>query len=184
MNNNIQRCQWIEGKPDFYVKYHDEVWGKPEHDDRQLFRWLTLEIFHIGLSWQLILSKQAEFDQAFDNFEINKIAQYDEEKINSLLNNTKIVRHRKKIEATINNARAFMTIQSEWGSFDHFIWHFTNNLPVIRREEARNTSSSLSDLVTKTLKTYGFKFIGTVTIYSYLQAVGIINDHDSDCHFR
>lgn len=183
--NNITRCDWIQGKPDYYRHYHDEVWGKPEHNDQQLFRWLSLELFHIGLSWQLVLSKMDGFDQAFDFFDYHKIANYDESKIQSLMENPKIIRHQQKIRATVNNAQAFIKIQAEFGSFDQYIWAFTEGKTVLRADgQPMLTQSALSDAVTKDLKKRGFKFLGSVTIYSYLQAIGMINDHDIYCDFR
>ncbi|MBK0347184.1 DNA-3-methyladenine glycosylase I [Aerococcaceae bacterium zg-ZJ1578] len=178
------RCQWIEGKPDYYVDYHDNIWGKPEHDDTALFRWLILEMFHIGLSWQLVLSKQEQFDSAFDNFDYLKIATYDEQKIEALLDDKGIIRHRGKIQATITNAQAFMKIQAQYGSFDAFIWSFTAGKTIIKQQDSHQTKSELSDYVTKALKKNGFKFLGSVTVYSYLQAIGIVNDHDINCQFR
>ncbi len=180
----VNRCEWISGKPDYYVKYHDEIWGKPEYDDQQLFKWLSLEIFHIGLSWQLVLSKQNAFEKAFDQFEIKAVANYDEEKINELMENEGIIRYRRKIEATINNAQKYLEVQKEFGHFSDYIWSFTNHQQVINENNIRQDKSELSDQVTADLKKRGFKFIGSVTIYSYLQAVGIINDHDLDCDFR
>lgn len=178
------RCDWIEGKPDYYVKYHDEVWGKPEYEDQELYKWLSLEIFHIGLSWQLVLSKYDHFLKAFDDFDYEKVAGYDEDKIKELMDNEKIIRYRRKIKATINNAQQFMKVQEEFGSFSEYIWSFTNHKQIIRDSKEHLTDSSLSDAVTKDLKQRGFKFLGSVTIYSYLQAIGIINDHDKDCEFR
>ncbi|WP_124057806.1 DNA-3-methyladenine glycosylase I [Vaginisenegalia massiliensis] len=181
----VNRCTWIEGKPDYYVAYHDAVWGKPEHDDQALFRWLILETFHVGLSWQLVLSKQDAFDQAFANFDYQQIAKYDEADIERLLNNPGIIRHRGKIQAAIANAQAFMRVQVEFGSFDSYIWHFTQGEPIVRQsDQPTATSSPLSDQVTKDMKRRGFKFIGTVTIYSYLQAIGVINDHEASCSFK
>lgn len=180
----MRRCQWVENKPDFYIDYHDRIWGRPEHNDLALFEWLVLESFHVGLSWQLILSKRENFQAAFDAFDYKKIAGYDEEKIESLLQDSGIVRHEGKIRATITNAQAFLTIQAEHGSFGHFIWSFTEGKTIINQTGQHRTSSLLSDQVTKRLKEYGFKFIGSVTIYSYLQAVGIINDHELECDFK
>ncbi|MGF3077039.1 DNA-3-methyladenine glycosylase I [Facklamia sp. P12955] len=182
----MQRCQWVANKPDYYIQYHDKIWGKPEHDDLLLFKWLVLETFHIGLSWQLILSKEQAFEQAFDQFDYRKIANYQEDKVEALLKNEKIIRHRGKIEATITNAQAFIKIQQDFGSFDNYIWHFTNGQLVLRPKSQKEpkTASKLSDEVARSLKNYGLKFVGSVTIYSYLQAIGVINDHDADCTFR
>jgi len=182
--NNVKRCDWIAGKPDYYVKYHDEVWGKPEYNDQALFKWLNLEIFHIGLSWQLVLSKYDAFLEAFDDFDYEKVALYDEKKIEELMENEKIIRYRRKIEATINNAKQFMKVQEDFGSFSKYIWSFTNYKQIARDTEERQTKSNLSDQVTKDLKKRGFNFVGSVTIYSYLQAIGVINDHDKTCDFR
>lgn len=184
VESHIKRCKWIHGKPDYYVKYHDEVWGKPVYEEQELFKWLSLEIFHIGLSWQLVLSKYADFMEAFDHFDYKKVALYDEDKIEKLMDNEKIIRYRKKIEATINNAKQFMKLQEEFGSFSDFIWNFTENQQVIAQMNQGLTKSPLSDKVTAELKKRGFKFIGSVTIHSYLQAIGIINDHELDCEFR
>lgn len=179
-----QRCQWIAGKPDYYVAYHDTIWGKPTHDDRELFKWLILESFHVGLSWQLVLSKQANFEAAFDDFDYHKIAEYDDTKIEELANDPGIIRHRGKIKAAISNAQAILAVQAEFGSFDTYIWQFSDKQTLINQTDQRPTSSDLSDRVTKDMKKRGFKFIGSVTIYSYLQAIGIINDHDLACDFR
>lgn len=181
----MKRCEWIQDKPDFYVDYHDHVWGKPEHNDRQLFKWLILEMFHIGLSWQLVLSKEENFAKAFDDYDYQLIARYNEADILRLMDDAGIIRHRKKIEAAIQNAKAFLGLQAEWGSFNAFIWHFTNGETVFRaKNEPMKASSDLSDQVTAILKQAGFKFLGSVTVYSYLQAIGMINDHDWDCEFR
>lgn len=181
---DVTRCEWIKGKPEYYVKYHDEVWGKAEYDDQALFKWLSLEIFHIGLSWQLVLSKYNDFMEAFDDFNYQVVSEYDQQKIEELMNNEKIIRYRRKIEATINNAKQFMKVQEEFGQFSDYIWSFTNGEQVIRDSDERLTDSPLSDQVTKDLKKRGFKFVGSVTIYSYLQAIGIINDHDKNCNFK
>lgn len=180
----VNRCDWIEGQPDYYVAYHDNDWCKPEYDDRLLFKWLLLESFHVGLSWRLILSKESSFAAAFDDYDYTKIANYSEKDIDRLMEDTGIIRHRGKIEAAIANAQHFMAIQKEWGSFCKYIWHFTDDKVIEHRPEERTTQNDLSDRVSDSLKKYGFKYIGSVTIYSYLQAIGIINDHDLDCDFR
>lgn len=182
--NEIRRCEWIKGKPDYYIAYHDKVWGKVEHNDQALYKWLSLEIFHIGLSWQLVLSKYEDFMAAFDDFNYDLIAEYDETKIDELMQNEKIIRYRKKIEAVIHNAKQVQRIQEEHGSFSAYIWGFTNGEQVVKQVNKNITKSDLSDEVTKSLKKHDFKFIGSVTIYSYLQAIGVINDHDLACQFR
>lgn len=181
---HVTRCEWIQGKPDFYIEYHDNVWGKPEYDDQELFKWLSLEIFHIGLSWQLVLSKYEGFMEAFNAFNPDIVSNYDEEKIDELMKNENIIRYRQKIEATINNAQRFKEVQEEFGRFSDYIWSFTDGEQIIRNADERQTDSLLSDQVTKDLKKRGFKFIGSVTTYSYLQAIGIVNDHDQVCDFK
>lgn len=177
-----RRCAWVEGKPNYYLDYHDQVWGKPEHDDAQLFKWLILESFHVGLSWQLVLSKMAAFERAFDSFDYVKIAQYTEAKVEALLEDPTIIRHRAKIQAAISNAQAFQRVQAEYGSFAAYIWSFTDGQVVRNKAGERLTRSELSDAVTKSLKRFGFKFVGSVTIYSYLQAIGVIDDHEPQCY--
>lgn len=184
MNETVKRCAWVSGKPDYYLDYHDHIWGKPEHDDQTLFQWLVLESFHVGLSWQLVLSKQANFAAAFDDFDYHRIALYSDAKVETLREDAGIIRHIGKIRATISNAQAFIKVQEEFGSFDAYIWSFTNGEVVLNQTDEFVTSSDLSDRVTRDLKQRGFKFIGSVTIYSYLQAIGIINDHELNCDFR
>jgi len=180
----VTRCEWVQNKPDYYIDYHDNIWGKPEYEDQKLFKWLSLEIFHIGLSWQLVLSKYDHFMQAFDDFDIKKVASYDQNKVTVLMENKKIIRYQRKIEAIIRNATHVQEIQKEFGSFSEYIWHFTKDKQIVNQSGVHLTKSALSDQVTKDLKKRGFKFIGSVTIYSYLQAIGVINDHDLMCDFR
>ena len=183
-SKEVNRCEWVKNKPDYYIFYHDQVWGKPEYDDQKLFKWLSLEIFHIGLSWQLVLSKYDHFMEAFDAFDIKTVAAYDQHKVKELMKNKEIIRYQRKIEAIIHNASEVLKIQNEFGSFCEYLWQFTDHKQIINHSGVRLTKSSLSDEVTKDLKKRGFKFIGTVTIYSYLQAIGIINDHEKTCDFR
>ena len=180
----VQRCEWIQGKPDYYIDYHDNVWGVPEHNDQLLYQWLILESFHVGLSWQLVLSKKEAFMEAFDQFDYEKVARYDESDVERLAQNAGIIRHRGKINAAIASAQAFKRVQEEFGSFNQYIWGFVNGEQIVRSTKEHLTQSELSDQVTKDMKKRGFKFIGSVTIYSYLQAIGIINDHDLACSFR
>lgn len=182
--NKIIRCQWIDGKPDYYIKYHDYVWGKIEKEDQELFKWLSLEIFHIGLSWQLVLSKYDAFMEAFDSFNIQCVADYNREKIDHLMKNDKIIRYRKKIEAIVHNAQLVKKIQQNYGSLYYYLWSFTDGKQIIDDSNVIQTRSRLSDELTKDLKNKKFKFVGSVTIYSYLQAIGIINSHDLNCDFR
>lgn len=184
INTNLKRCDWIQGKPAYYIEYHDNIWGKLEYDDQILFKWLSLEIFHIGLSWQLVLSKYEKFMEAFDNFDYMLVAEYNESKIKKLMANNGIIRYRKKIEAVIHNAQQIQSIQKKYGSFSAYLWDFTTNQQIVKKEDKEQVKSDLSDQVTQGLKTYDFKFIGSITIYSYLQAIGIINGHDLECEFR
>lgn len=177
----MKRCRWVDEKSEIYVKYHDEEWGVPTHDDRELFELLVLESFQAGLSWITVLKKRADFKIAFDNFDVKKVANYDEEKINELLKNEKIIRSQGKITAAINNAKIFIEIQKEFGSFNNYIWGFTENKIIKNQNDELPVSSPLSDKISKDLKKRGMKYVGTVIIYSYLQAIGIINDHEKAC---
>lgn len=177
----MKRCFWVDEKSEIYTKYHDEEWGIPKHDDHELFELLILESFQAGLSWITILKKRENFRKAFDNFDIQKVANYNNEKIDELLSNTGIIRSKNKILSAINNAKIFMQIQKDFGSFANYIWSFTDNKVLKNTTGKIITSSSLSDEVSKDLKKRGMKYVGTVIIYSYLQAIGIIDDHDQNC---
>ena len=177
----MKRCFWVDENSPLYVKYHDEEWGVPKYDDHELFELLILESFQAGLSWITVLKKREAFRIAFDNFDVKKIAAYKENKIQELLNNEKIIRSKSKIEAAINNAKIFINIQNEFGSFSKYLWAFTDNKIIKRNNENIPVSSPLSDKISKDLKSRGMKYVGTIIIYSYLQAVGIIDDHDKDC---
>ena len=174
----MNRCKWAMNVNEIYTKYHDEEWGEPVHDDQRLYEMLILESFQAGLSWSCILNKRENFKKAFDNFDIDKIINYDEAKIQELQNNAGIIRNKLKIKATINNSKIFKEIQKEYGSFDKYIWSFTNNETIY---EFDKVSSELSDTISRDLKQRGMTFVGTIIIYSYLQAVGIINSHESQC---
>ena len=176
-----KRCPWAEDVEEIYTKYHDEEWGVPTYDDRELFEMLVLEFFQAGLSWITILKKRENFRKAFDNFDVKKVSEYDAEKIEELRGNAGIIRNKRKIEAAINNAKIFMEIQNEFGSFSNYIWGFTDNKVLIDTEENYKTNSPLSDKITKDLKKRGMKFVGTTIIYSYLEAIGIINNHVHEC---
>ena len=177
----MKRCFWVDEKSEIYVKYHDEEWGVPKYDDGELFELLVLESFQAGLSWITVLKKREAFRQAFDEFDVKKVAEYKEDKIQELLNNEKIIRSKSKIEAAINNAKIFIEIQKEFGSFSNYIWGFTNKEVIKRTEKKLPASTPLSDKISKDLKKRGMKYTGTVIIYSYLQAIGVVNDHDEDC---
>ena len=175
----MNRCSWVNEKNPIYIKYHDEEWGEAHHDDAQLFELLILEIFQAGLSWETVLNKRENFQKSFSNFNPTKIAKYDDLKINELMNNEGIIRNKRKIAATINNAKVFLKIKKEYKSFNNYIWHFTNNK--VLYIDSSVTKNELSDKISKDLKKRGMKFIGTTIIYSYLQAIGIINSHDKTC---
>ncbi len=177
----MKRCFWVDEKSEIYTKYHDEEWGIPKHDDHELFELLILESFQAGLSWITILKKRENFRKAFDNFDIQKVANYNNEKIAELLSNTGIIRSKNKILSAINNAKIFMQIQKDFGSFANYIWSFTDNKVLKNTTGKIITSSPLSDEISKDLKKRGMKYVGTVIIYSYLQAIGIIDDHDQNC---
>jgi DNA-3-methyladenine glycosylase I len=175
---NITRCRWCNLDNPLYVEYHDKEWGVPVHDDGQLFEMLLLEGFQAGLSWECILNKREAFRQAFDGFDCKKVAEYDDDKLRILLQDKGIVRNRLKISAAVGNAKALMRIQEEFGSFDKYIWDFTNGKTI---HECDKTSSPLSDHISADLKKRGMKFVGTTIIYSFLQAIGIINSHEEGC---
>ncbi len=174
----MKRCTWVNLDNPLYIKYHDEEWGVPVYDDNKLFEMLLLESFQAGLSWECILNKREAFKEAFDNFNYEKISKYDDKKIEELLQNKEIIRNRRKITAAIKNARVFMDIQKEYQSFSNYLWSFTNNEIIYEYDK---TKSELSDKISKDLEKRGMKFVGTTIIYSYLQAVGIINSHEPDC---
>ncbi len=176
-----KRCKWVNMNNPVYINYHDSEWGRPCYDDAYLFEMLVLESFQAGLSWECILNKREAFRSAFDKFDYKKVAQYTDEKIEELANNADIVRNRLKIKAAVRNAGVFLSVQKEFGSFSNYIWGFTGGRQVINRDGAVRGDSSLSDAVSKDLKKRGMKFVGSVIIYSFLQAVGVIDDHEPDC---
>ena len=180
----MKRCSWVNLKNNLYVYYHDLEWGIPHYDDEYMFEFLVLETFQAGLSWECILNKREAFRKAFDNFDYLKIALYDEEKIQKLLDNKDIVRNRLKIKAQINNAKVFIKIKEEFNSFSNYIWSFTNNKVIVNNDDCFKTTSELSDIVSKDLYKRGMKFVGSTIIYSFLQAIGAINDHQLDCSFK
>lgn len=173
----VKRCSWVTDD-EVYIKYHDEEWGVPTHDDKELFEMLVLESFQAGLSWITILKKRENFKKAFDDFDYEKIAEYGEDKIEELRLNEGIIRHKGKINAAINNAKIFIEIQKEFGSFDKYIWGF-NNGEIIKAEF--ETESELSKTISKDLKKRGMTFVGPTIIYSYLESIGIIDNHEKDC---
>ena len=172
------RCKWCNLSNPLYVKYHDEEWCVPTYDDRILFEFIVLEAFQAGLSWETILNKRENFRQAFDDFDPEIIKDYDEDKISELMNNKGIIRNRRKIEAAIVNAKIYLELQKEWGSFSKYIWHFTDGNIIYETDKA---SSELSDQISKELKKRGMKFMGTTVVYAYLQSMGIIYSHGKEC---
>ena len=185
MNDKI-RCQWCVGDK-LYQKYHDKEWGKPIYDDAILFEFIILESFQAGLSWITILKKRENFRNAFDNFNYKKIANYDEKKIAELMQNAGIIRSELKIKSAISNAKAFLKIQQEFGSFSKYIWNFTNGKPIVNHPKTVidvPATTILSEAISKDLKKRGFKFVGPTIVYAYMQAVGIVNDHVADCFTR
>lgn len=179
----MNRCDWCKSD-DQYIKYHDEEWGVPVYDDRKQFEFLVLESAQSGLSWLTILRKRENYRIAYDNFEPEKVAEYDDKKIDELLSNQGIIRNRRKIEASINNARKFLEIQKEFGSFNNYIWKFVNQQPIMNSYQNISqipATSALSDVISKDLKQRGFRFLGSITIYSHMQATGIVNDHVDSC---
>ena len=177
----MNRCKWVNLNNEKYIEYHDNEWGVPVYDDQKLFEMLLLESFQAGLSWECILNKRDYFKEAFDNYNPNIIIKYNEDKIDELLSNKNIIRNRRKVEATINNAKIFLKIKKEYGSFSNYIWHFTNGKIIKNTNDSFQTTSPLSDTISNDLKKRGMKFVGSTIIYSYLQAIGIINDHELNC---
>ncbi len=180
------RCKWCVGIP-IYEAYHDYEWGVPVYDDQKLFEFLILETFQAGLSWITILKKRENFRAAFDQFDYQKIALYNERKIEALLQDTGIIRNRLKVRATITNAIAFMEVQKEFGSFSKYIWQFTDGMPIINHPQTMidiTSTSPLSDAISKDLKKRGFKFVGSTVVYAFMQAIGMVDDHVADCWKR
>ncbi len=178
-----QTCSWPSNDP-LMIKYHDEEWGVPLHDDRKLFEFMVLDAFQAGLSWKIVLHKREHFRKAFDNFEVGKVAKYGKKDIARLLEDEKIIRNRAKIHATVQNAKCFLLVQEEFGSFDKYIWQFTGGKTIHHGLKALNemlVSSKESDTMSKDLKKRGFKFVGTTICYSFMQAAGMINDHLHSC---
>lgn len=174
------RCSWVNLKNDNYIMYHDEEWGVPLHDDQRLYELLILESFQAGLSWECILNKRDNLRQAFDGFDVARVADYDETKQLSLKEDPGIIRNGRKIKAAVQNSQVFKEIQKEFGSFDAYIWSFTDG-QIVQESFTERTTSSLSDEISKDLKKRGMTFVGSTIIYSYLQAIGVINGHAEDC---
>ncbi len=180
----MERCGWVKPDNEHYVDYHDHEWGVPVHEDRQLFEMLILEGAQAGLSWETILKKRASYRLAFDFFDPVIVSKYAEEKIEQLMQNAGIVRNRLKIKATIKNAKVFMEIQEEFGSFDRYLWDFVANKQIVNTFKSLSevpAKTELSDRISNDLKKRGMSFIGSTIIYAYLQAIGLVNDHTMNC---
>ncbi len=177
------RCGWT-GNDNLMIEYHDKQWGKPVHNDKKLFEFLLLEGFQAGLSWKTILHKRNNFKKAFDNFDFNKIALYDKRKINSLMKDAGIIRNALKINSAVSNAKAFINIRKQFGSFNKYIWSFVNGKPVVNKFKSLDElpdKTELSDLISNDLKKRGFKFVGSTIVYAHMQATGMVNDHLVSC---
>ena len=178
-----RRCHWVPLHDPEYVRYHDEEWGRPAHDDRRLFELLILEGAQAGLSWSTVLHKRAGYRRAFANFDPAKVARFNARRRAVLRRDAGIVRNRLKIESTVSNARAFLALQREFGSFDRYLWSYVNRKPLLNRPRPRGTPArtALSDRLSRDLLKRGFRFVGSTIIYAYLQAVGVVNDHSRGC---
>lgn len=177
------RCSWAGDIP-IYVEYHDNEWGRPVHDENKLFEMLLLESMQAGLSWITVLKKREAYREAFDGFHPEKIALYDNEKFEELMQNEKIIRNRLKIHAAINNAKVFLEVQNKYGSFDKMIWSYVDHTPIVEHFESVEdlpANTPLSDQISKDLKKMGFKFVGSTIVYSFMQAIGMVNDHITEC---
>ncbi len=177
------RCEWAQ-KNELMAKYHDEEWGKPLHNEQKLFEFLILEGMQAGLSWLTILKKRENFRSAYDNFDVSKVAGYGQQKVEELMSDSGIIRNRQKIEASINNAKCFLEVAEEFGSFNKYIWRFVDHQPIVNRWEKLSelpAKTELSDIISADLKQRGFKFVGSTIIYAHLQATGMVNDHLVNC---
>ena len=183
MNKMIKRCAWVANDP-LMREYHDKEWGSPVHDDQLLFEFLILEGAQAGLSWSTILKKRENYRIAFENFDYNKIAKYSEEKVEDLMNNEGIIRNRRKIEATIINAKALLKVQKEFGSFDKYIWRFVNYKTIDNKFKELSelpSKTEQSEQISKDLKKRGFAFMGPTIMYAFMQSIGMVNDHLTSC---
>jgi len=178
------RCNWAEGKGDLYREYHDTEWGVPVHDDRRHFEFLILEGAQAGLSWSTVLNKRDAYRKAFAGFDPEKVARFDAKKLESLLQNPGIIRNRLKINAAVINARAFLAVQEEFGTFDAYVWRFAGGKPILNKRKTMKdipATSAESDALSNDLKKRGFKFVGSTIVYAHMQAVGMVNDHIMSC---
>jgi len=177
-------CKWVENAGDLYKAYHDEDWGVPVHDDRLLFEMLVLEGAQAGLSWLTVLKKRPNYKKAFNNFDVKKVAEYDEKKFQELLNNEGIIRNKLKVRSATRNAKVFLEIQEEFGSFDHYLWGFVDGKPINNKFKEMSdipATTGISDEISKDLKKRGMNFVGSTIIYAYMQSIGMVNDHEESC---
>jgi len=182
--DNKSRCSWANPSNPLYLAYHDHEWGVPTYDDKALFELIVLEGAQAGLSWETILNKRENYREAFDGFDVQKVAAYDEEKIEALLQNAGIVRNQLKIRSAIRNAKVFIEIQEEFGSFSAFIWAYVDHRPILnhfKNSEEVPASTALSDMLSKELKSRGMNFVGSTIMYAYMQSIGMVNDHLLGC---
>ena len=179
-----KRCWWANSADPHYLRYHDQEWGRPSHDERHLFEMLSLEGAQAGLSWSTILRKRDHYRRVFEDFDPGKVSRFDSRRVAELMLDTGIVRNRLKIESTVGNAAAFLEVQRQFGSFDRYLWAFVDATPIVNRPRTQGAipaHTPLSDLISKDLKQRGFRFVGTTIVYAYLQAVGVVNDHARQC---
>jgi len=179
-----KRCTWCGSDP-LYVKYHDEEWGVPVHDDQKLFEMLILEGAQAGLSWITVLKKRENYRKAFNNFDAVKISKYSDKKVAKLLENPGIIRNRLKVNSTVSNAKAYLKIREEFGNFDKYIWQFVDHRPIVNKFKKLSeipAKTEISDAMSKDLKKRGFKFVGSTICYAFMQATGMVNDHTIDCY--
>lgn len=184
MNQKMIRCQWCEGSFEAYLKYHDEEWGVPVHDDRCHFEFLILEGAQAGLSWATILKRREGYRRAFADFDPEKVARYSQDKVEELLQDPGIIRNRLKVQGAVINAQKFLDIQEEFGSFDKYIWQFVGGQPIVNQWQSMRdlpATTKESDALSKDLKKRGFKFVGSTIMYAHMQACGLVNDHTVDC---
>jgi len=178
----VNRCDWASEEPN--ISYHDKEWGRPEHNDQKLFEFLILEGAQAGLSWITILKRRDGYRKAFSNFDVKKVAKYNKNQITKLLKNESIIRNRLKINSAVNNAKQFLKVQQEFGTFDEYIWSFVNNKPIKNKYKKLSdlpTSTLISETMSKDLKKRGFNFVGPTICYALMQAIGMVNDHTSRC---
>jgi len=185
--DNLTRCPWVDLNKEDYIRYHDLEWGVPVYDDRLLFEFITLEGAQAGLSWYTVLRKRENYRSLFDGFDPVKVAAYDQERIESLLQDPGIIRNRQKVTAAVNNAQRFLEVQQEFGNFSDYIWRFVGGKPIInelREESDFQATTAESDAMSKDLRQRGFKFVGSTICYAHMQATGMVNDHTMDCFRR